>query len=178
MEKRRARPPFVFSFIRNTVWKSDVNCGILSVIAQRRNDMNYATIKNCDIANGPGVRVSLFVSGCTHRCPGCFNEVAWDFDYGQPFTEETIVSIPQPDNNPTNNTNTVKKAAVFRIEFPFPIISLLLISYRRNCCLSNAALNHSTQSDPLYKLMHFYLQKLQDPGLSSCKSAHSQFCCR
>ena len=55
--------------------------------------MNYATIKNCDIANGPGVRVSLFVSGCTHRCPGCFNEVAWDFDYGQPFTEETIDSI-------------------------------------------------------------------------------------
>ena len=55
--------------------------------------MNYATIKNCDIANGPGVRVSLFVSGCTHRCPGCFNEVAWDFGYGQPFTEETIRSI-------------------------------------------------------------------------------------
>ena len=55
--------------------------------------MNYATIKNCDIANGPGVRVSLFVSGCTHRCPGCFNEVAWDFDYGQPFTEETIESL-------------------------------------------------------------------------------------
>lgn len=55
--------------------------------------MNYATIKNCDIANGPGVRVSLFVSGCTHRCPGCFNEVAWDFSYGQPFTQETIDSI-------------------------------------------------------------------------------------
>ena len=55
--------------------------------------MNYATIKNCDIANGPGVRVSLFVSGCTHRCPGCFNEVAWDFDYGQPFTQETIEEI-------------------------------------------------------------------------------------
>ena len=55
--------------------------------------MNYATIKNCDIANGPGVRVSLFVSGCTHRCPGCFNEVAWDFEYGEPFTEETIDMI-------------------------------------------------------------------------------------
>ena len=55
--------------------------------------MNYAAIKNCDIANGPGVRVSLFVSGCTHRCPGCFNEVAWDFDYGQPFTEEIMNSI-------------------------------------------------------------------------------------
>ena len=52
--------------------------------------MNYATIKNCDIANGPGVRVSLFVSGCTHRCPGCFNEVAWDFEYGEAFTQETI----------------------------------------------------------------------------------------
>lgn len=55
--------------------------------------MNYATIKNCDIANGPGVRVSLFVSGCTHHCKGCFNQEAWDFDYGQPFTEETVASI-------------------------------------------------------------------------------------
>ena len=55
--------------------------------------MNYATIKNCDIANGPGVRVSLFVSGCTHRCKGCFNEVAWDFDYGEPFTQNTIDRI-------------------------------------------------------------------------------------
>lgn len=55
--------------------------------------MNYATIKNCDIANGPGVRVSLFVSGCTHRCKGCFNEVAWDFDYGEPFTQSTIDRI-------------------------------------------------------------------------------------
>ena len=55
--------------------------------------MNYATIKNCDIANGPGVRVSLFVSGCTHRCKGCFNAVAWDFDYGQPFTQRTIDEI-------------------------------------------------------------------------------------
>ena len=55
--------------------------------------MNYATIKNCDIANGPGVRVSLFVSGCTHRCKGCFNEVAWDFDYGEPFTEAVMDSI-------------------------------------------------------------------------------------
>ncbi len=55
--------------------------------------MYYATIKNCDIANGPGVRVSLFVSGCTHHCPGCFNQEAWDFHYGQPFTEETIQTI-------------------------------------------------------------------------------------
>ena len=52
--------------------------------------MNYATIKNCDIANGPGVRVSLFVSGCTHHCKGCFNQEAWDFHFGKPFTQETI----------------------------------------------------------------------------------------
>lgn len=63
--------------------------------------MNYAMIKNCDIANGPGVRVSLFVSGCTHRCKGCFNEVAWDFDYGEPFTQETadrILAMLKPDH--------------------------------------------------------------------------------
>ena len=62
--------------------------------------MNYAAIKNCDIANGSGVRVSLFVSGCTHRCPGCFNEVAWDFHYGQPFNQEVmdrIVQMLRPD---------------------------------------------------------------------------------
>ena len=62
--------------------------------------MNYAAIKNCDIANGPGVRVSLFVSGCTHRCPGCFNAVAWDFGYGEPFTQETmdaILNMLKPD---------------------------------------------------------------------------------
>ena len=58
-----------------------------------RQSMNYAEIKNCDIANGPGVRISLFVSGCTHHCPGCFNQVAWDFDYGQPFTQQTIDQI-------------------------------------------------------------------------------------
>lgn len=50
--------------------------------------MNYATIKFNDIANGEGVRTSLFVSGCTHRCKGCFNSEAWDFNYGSPFTLE------------------------------------------------------------------------------------------
>ena len=51
--------------------------------------MNYAGIKNVDIANGPGVRVSLFVSGCRNHCPGCFNPETWDFDYGEPFTDKT-----------------------------------------------------------------------------------------
>ncbi len=52
--------------------------------------MNYATIKPCDIANGPGVRVSLFVSGCAHHCKDCFNPEAWDYDYGAPFTEAVM----------------------------------------------------------------------------------------
>lgn len=51
--------------------------------------MNYAEIKTCDIANGPGIRVTLFVSGCTHRCQNCFNEETWDFKYGSPFTADT-----------------------------------------------------------------------------------------
>lgn len=55
--------------------------------------MNYATIKECDVANGPGVRVSLFVSGCNHHCKGCFNQEAWDFNYGTPFTQETIDKV-------------------------------------------------------------------------------------
>lgn len=55
--------------------------------------MNYATIKPNDVANGPGVRVSLFVSGCTHRCKNCFNSEAWDFNYGEPFTQNTMDEI-------------------------------------------------------------------------------------
>ena len=51
--------------------------------------MNYGAIKTVDVANGPGVRVSLFVSGCRNRCPGCFQPETWDFGYGEPFTKET-----------------------------------------------------------------------------------------
>ncbi len=50
--------------------------------------MNYGEIKTTDIANGQGVRTSLFVSGCTHHCKGCFNEETWDFNFGKPFTKE------------------------------------------------------------------------------------------
>ena len=55
--------------------------------------MNYADIKQFDVANGLGIRVSIFVSGCTHHCKSCFNEVAWDFNYGTPFTEKDIDMI-------------------------------------------------------------------------------------
>ena len=55
--------------------------------------MNYADIKKYDVANGPGVRISLFVSGCNHHCKDCFNEEAWDFQYGELFTQQTIDEI-------------------------------------------------------------------------------------
>ena len=62
--------------------------------------MKYAKIKKCDVANGPGVRVSLFVSGCNHHCKGCFNSQAWDFNYGKEFTEDEqneIIEDLKPD---------------------------------------------------------------------------------
>ena len=62
--------------------------------------MNYANIKKRDIANGTGVRVSLFVSGCTHHCKGCFNSETWSFTYGNPFTEEVeneVIEALSPD---------------------------------------------------------------------------------
>lgn len=62
--------------------------------------MNYGMIKNCDIANGIGCRVSLFVSGCRHHCKGCFNAMTWDFNYGQVFTEDTeeqILKLLEPE---------------------------------------------------------------------------------
>ena len=55
--------------------------------------MNYADIRPIDVANGPGVRVSVFVSGCTHHCKECFNPETWDFGYGRPFGEEQIQEI-------------------------------------------------------------------------------------
>ena len=63
--------------------------------------VNYADIKKVDVANGPGVRVSLFVSGCTHRCEECFNPETWDFNYGSPFGQaeiERILTLLSPDH--------------------------------------------------------------------------------
>ena len=87
--------------------------------------MNYATIKNCDIANGPGVRVSLFVSGCTHRCPGCFNEVAWDFDYGQPFNQGVIDLILSMLKPPHIKGLTILGGEPFEPQNQGPIVELL-----------------------------------------------------
>ena len=66
-----------------------------SFLSDRRSAMYYGEIKNCDIANGEGVRVTLFVSGCTNRCKNCFQPQTWAFDYGQPFTAETEEALLQ-----------------------------------------------------------------------------------
>lgn len=65
--------------------------------------MNYGEIKTNDIANGEGVRTSLFVSGCRHHCKNCFNEATWDFSYGKPFTEKTMEEIMDSCNHPWVN---------------------------------------------------------------------------
>lgn len=95
--------------------------------------MNYATIKKHDVANGTGVRVSLFVSGCTHRCKGCFNSEAWDFSYGTPYTENTeneIIEALRPSyiaglsllgGEPfeiANQRELIKLLRRFRAEYP------------------------------------------------------------
>lgn len=62
--------------------------------------MHYSTIKDCDIANGIGVRITLFVSGCTNHCKNCFQPQTWDFDFGEPFTKETeekLLEMLKPD---------------------------------------------------------------------------------
>lgn len=69
--------------------------------------MNYAAIKTHDIANGPGIRLSLFVSGCEHHCKNCFNKEAWDFDYGKPFTEETFDYIAKELSSPVYSGLTI-----------------------------------------------------------------------
>lgn len=60
--------------------------------------MKYATIKTHDVANGPGVRVSIYVSGCNHHCKGCFNPETWDFNYGKEFNQETIDTVLEAMN--------------------------------------------------------------------------------
>lgn len=95
--------------------------------------MNYGEIKKCDIANGEGVRTSLFVSGCTHHCKGCFNPDTWDFGFGRPYTAETeqeIIDSLKPDHidglsllggepfEPANQRELVKLLRRVKTELP------------------------------------------------------------
>lgn len=87
--------------------------------------MNYGEIKKCDIANGEGVRVSLFVSGCTHRCKGCFNKDTWDFNCGKPYTKETEDYIISLLNSPYINGFTLLGGEPFEPDNQRAVLPLL-----------------------------------------------------
>ena len=78
--------------------------------------MNYGEIKKTDIANGEGVRVSLFVSGCRHCCPNCFNPETWSFEYGQPFTKDTEEELAAALSKPFINGLTILGGEPFEPE--------------------------------------------------------------
>lgn len=87
--------------------------------------MNYGDIKKCDIANGVGVRVSLFVSGCRHHCKGCFNECAWDFNYGKMYTKETEDEVLEALNKSYINGLTILGGEPMEPENQFYVWSLI-----------------------------------------------------
>ncbi len=86
--------------------------------------MNYANLKKNDIANGSGIRVSLFVSGCRNACPNCFNKVAWDFSFGKPFSEETAREIEAALEPDYVSGLTILGGEPFEPENQEPLLSL------------------------------------------------------
>ena len=87
--------------------------------------MNYGKIKPFDIADGPGVRVSLFVSGCRHHCKGCFQPETWNFDYGEEFTEETLNTIIDLLSDPLKQGLTVLGGEPFEPENQKVVVEIL-----------------------------------------------------
>ena len=87
--------------------------------------MYYGNIKKYDIADGPGVRVSLFVSGCRHHCKGCFNSETWDFNFGQPYTQETEQEILEALKPPYITGFTLLGGEPFEPENQVELVKLL-----------------------------------------------------
>ena len=86
--------------------------------------MHYGSIKTCDCANGPGLRTSLFVSGCRRHCLGCFNEDTWDFDYGKPYTDETLEYIVSTLDNPQIDGLSILGGEPFEPENQYNVMEL------------------------------------------------------
>ena len=93
--------------------------------------MYYGNLKKCDIANGIGVRVTLFVSGCTNHCPDCFQPQTWDFHYGKPFTDDTRAEIFAELDKPYINGLTVLGGEPFEPENQRDLLPLLQEVRRR-----------------------------------------------
>ncbi len=87
--------------------------------------MNYAAIKKNDVANGEGIRVSLFVSGCRHACKGCFNSEAWSFEYGEPYTKATEKEILSACDKAYIDGLSILGGEPFEIENQEPLLELL-----------------------------------------------------
>ena len=87
--------------------------------------MHYGKINKCDIANGEGIRVSLFVSGCRNRCKGCFQPETWDFNYGYEFTENTVLEIFSAVDNPSVRGLTVLGGEPMEPENQLELLPLL-----------------------------------------------------
>ena len=113
--------------------------------------MNYAALKKFDIANGPGVRVSLFVSGCRHHCKNCFNREAWDFGYGKPFTEETEEEILTELNKDYIKGLSLLGGEPFEPESRAALIKLLKKAKQKN------------PEKPVWCYTGFEFEKLTDP---------------
>ena len=124
--------------------------------------MNYASLKTYDTANGPGVRVSLFVSGCEHYCKDCFNSEAWDFNYGQEFTEDTLHKIIE----------AMTKSWIYGITFlggepmnPKNVIEVSKIIARIRCSFSNKTI-WVYSGYTLEELLSRYQNMFIDPKMS------------
>lgn len=134
--------------------------------------MNYASIKEMDVANGPGIRMSLFVSGCRHYCKGCFNQEAWDFNFGNPFTQNEIDYIIDYVSTPHIAGLTLLGGEPFELENQKGLLPLLR-QFKKKCpdkslwCFTGYdfekdILNDMTKKYPETKEMLSYLDVLVD----------------
>ena len=110
--------------------------------------MNYALIRENDTANGPGVRTSLFVSGCRHHCKGCFNPETWNFNYGNPFTQAEIDRIIEASTPPFIEGLTVLGGEPFEPENQDALIELLKqfkakLPHKKVWCYSGFSFEHA-----------------------------------
>ena len=128
--------------------------------------MNYAKINKCDIANGEGVRVTLFVSGCRNRCPGCFQPETWDFNYGYEFTDQVCDELFSALENPSVRGLTIlggepmepenqKALLPFLLEFKsrFPRKTLWLYTGNTYEELTGDHPNHTEFTEEIFSLL-------------------------
>lgn len=148
--------------------------------------MNYAQIRVCDIANGEGVRVTLFVSGCTHHCPGCFNPEQWDFQAGEPFdtnAQERIFEALRPEHiagltllggepmEPENQRALVPFLRDFRKRFGQTKTLWVYTGCELECDLQSPSRWRTEVTDEFLSLIDVlvdgpFIERLKDPSLA------------